>query len=61
MVTLDVMTVKFDKGNVMYALRGMQENWVSLTISYILIMTSGSYCELNFCTFIHTPLYLLGT
>ncbi len=45
----------------MYAMRGMQENWVSLTLGYTLIMTSGSYCELNLCIFFYTPLYLIGT
>ena len=42
-------------------MRGMQENWVSLTLGYTLIMTSVTYWEYNFCTFLHSPLYLLAT
>jgi hypothetical protein len=42
-------------------MRGMQENWVSLTLSFIIVMTAATYCEFNFCAFLHSPLYLIAT
>ena len=58
---MEVLIVKGSPGNPIYAMRGMQENWVSLTLGYTLIMTSVTYCEYNFCTFLLSPLYLLAT
>jgi hypothetical protein len=34
-------------GNIFYVQSGIEHEWISLTIDYIVIMTTASYCEFN--------------
>ena len=60
-VVLEILVNKSDEDSALYAMRGMEVSWVSLTMSYLIITTVVSYCEFNICTFIYTPMYLLAT
>ena len=60
-VILEIIICKSKKGDAMYAMKGIQENYFSLLLGYILIMTSVSYCEFSFCTLLHSPLFLIAT
>ena len=60
-VVLEILVNKSDEDSALYAMRGMEVGWVSLTIDYLIITTAASYCEFFFCAFLYTPLYLLAT
>jgi hypothetical protein len=48
-------------GSIFHVQSGIEHEWISLTIDYIIIMTTASYCEYNQCLFLHSPLYIIAT
>ena len=34
-------------GNIFYVQSGIEHEWISLTIDYLIVMTTSSYCEFN--------------
>ena len=60
-VVLEILVNKSDEDSALYAMRGREVGWVSLTIYYLINTTAASYCEFYICTLLYTPLYLLGT
>jgi hypothetical protein len=60
-VILEILVNLSDEKSALYAMRGMEVGWVSLTIYYLINTTAASYCEFYICTLLYTPLYLLGT